>query len=196
MTASYHVMIDIETLGQRPTAIPWQIGIVVFKCGDPDQRGFRKYRFDMNVDEGLSLGLTCDASTLAWFTTQSESVRNEFSLAQRAGFTTGDGLRKALGALEDIQNEFRPAAWWAHRAHFDYPILRNAFWTVCKRELPFDFRLIADSSQFLDDEERKELSNRKQATQRAHNALADAEQQAMAVAMKQLKLFRSITCTN
>lgn len=111
-----NVMIDIETLGTRPTAPVLQIGAIAFNlhsmetasltvCCEPD---LDKY--------------SCDYSTFKFWMAQSDVARGGL-------FRDTLPLREGLDALITflITTGAKDAAIWANPAKFDLPIIENAF---------------------------------------------------------------------
>lgn len=134
----YACMVDIETLGVRPTSQIVSIGAVMF-----DHTGL-KNEFYMSVDlkcYDQDVGFTVDGGTIAWWMQQSQEARAVFSLD-----TTG-----IFNVLQAFANwyHYNSGTWiWANGTDFDCIILEHAF-KVCGIKVPWkynakrDFRTMA-----------------------------------------------------
>lgn len=128
------LMLDLETLGTRPTSIIVQIGACYF---DRHTGGIGK-QFAINIDTGscLMAGLTVDQGTIDWWRTQS----NKSWLYD---------IMNIQDALDEFSKFAKDAeAVWSH-ATFDAPILHNAF-AVCKKKLPYHYRASRDIRTLVD----------------------------------------------
>lgn len=163
-----HVMLDLETWGTKPGCAIRSIGAVVF---DPCS-GDIASRFYRNVTDASceALGLTKDASTVAWWEEQSEEARGALDVNAVA-------LSDALEAFTGWFNNCEGAQVYGHGASFDPPILEAAY-SACFLDAPWKFWEVRCCRTIL------AMANRK--PQRGggthHNALDDAEAQAKAVA--------------
>ena len=131
------VMIDIETLGTRPTSAIVQIGACYFdrETGEIGETFCENIRHDYNNDE-----FTTDYKTIKWWTQQSfdaiESVFNDESYS-------------IVSAIVRLQKFLKDAEYiWAH-ATFDIPILMNSF-EKTKYEFPISYKNIRDIRTLMD----------------------------------------------
>lgn len=163
------VMIDLETMGTRPDCVVLTIGAVKFDpVGDREPVDQLYYRLD--IERQTALGRTIDDSTLAWWSQQSEEVRNE-------AFSDAD--RTDLDVVLDHLNRFVVGAKniWAHGAVFDITILENLMRQL-GRPCPWNYWQVSDSRTLF-----KMLPKDPRPADRGdlHNALADAYFQAQGV---------------
>lgn len=154
-----NVMVDLETLDNKPTSVIVSIGAVKF-AGTISEDTF--YRV-VDIQSCIDAGLTISGDTIAWWMGQSEQARAVFK-------AKGEPLAKVL---EDF------AAWlpkdtklWGNGAAFDNTILSNAYEVLgIKQPWAFwndrCFRTVASFSP-----------SKKVNSGVAHNALDDARSQA------------------
>jgi len=123
-----HVMVDLETLDNCPTAVIVSIGAVQFnREGVSPAPGFYKV---VDKQSCLDAGLTTSQDTLDWWERQSEEARAVFN-------EKGESL--AL-VLEQFTNFLPPKAKvWGNGSAFDNAILMHAY-RKCGLKCPFDFR--------------------------------------------------------
>lgn len=132
MTQS-HVMIDIETMGNRPTSAIMSIGAVVFDPFESTVDISKSLSLKVSLESCMSYGLTVDASTIEWWLRQSEGARD--------GIITEKWMTHPLLASLDGLSRWMPygAIVWAHGPSFDLVILENAYRAV-KQPCPWSFR--------------------------------------------------------
>jgi DNA polymerase III epsilon subunit-like protein len=126
-----HVMIDLETMGQKPTAAIASIGAVLF---DPHGDWIGD-AFHMHVDLESCVGqwgLDMDPATVLWWLSQSDEARKTLI----AGQTRAASLTESLSAL----SRFLPTGCtpWCNGASFDFAILSHAY-GVIKKPVPWEF---------------------------------------------------------
>lgn len=115
-----NIMLDLETLDTKPTAVVTSIGIAVdLGDGAMETHNFCLHHEDwqLQMAEGKR---TTSASTLVWWLRQSEEARQ--SLANGNIY-----LGKALRELSAIVTRYPGATWWANGAAFDFPIIRSLY---------------------------------------------------------------------
>lgn len=160
-----HAMIDLETLDNKPTAIPLTLGAVKFNPykGIVHSKFYRRW----SLKSASGFGLTMSPETLTWWMSQSV-------LAQREAFGGSDDFRQAV-------HEF--SGWyvgckciWGHGSIFDVSIMDNVH-RALKISSPYDFRDVRDTRTLYD------LGDTKvdRAVGTHHVAVDDAVQQAIAV---------------
>lgn len=115
-----HIMLDLETMGNRSTAAIAAIGAVRF---NPAQRQITsEFYMRVNLASSTDAGLTLDASTVLWWLKQSDDARKEI---------THPGAVSLECALIEFENwlhatEAAPIIW-GNGADFDNVILANAY---------------------------------------------------------------------
>lgn len=161
------VMIDLETLDVLPTATILTIGAVKF---DPfgDESKMEKFYLKVDVDTCDKIGATVSQSTLDWWANQSAE-------AQEAAFDPTDRV-----SIEVAMAQLYKFCWggkrvWSHGVGFDLIILEWYFRKIGKA-IPWSFWEMRDTRTLFDIG-----INPQRATVTAHNALADAIDQAKGV---------------
>lgn len=162
-------MIDIETLDTCPEAVILSVGACKFNpYSDSEPHAQQHWR--ISIEEQLSQGRTVSDDTIAWWARQDPNVRD-------AAFTEDDRI-----TISDFMTEIN--RWlvgvdkiWCQGPQFDMVILENlftqfsvhknwAYWQVCDSRTIFNL-MPADP--------------RKSIRKDAHDALADAYWQSIAV---------------
>ena len=161
-------MLDIETLGTKPETVILTIGAVKF---DPfsDKIGDGLY-IKPDVDEQIAAGRDVDESTLAWWGTQAEDVREEALGEGPDRIKLEDMYRQLNKFLVGVDNI------WCQGPAFDIVILENIYrqmgWPT-----PWQFWQIRDSRTLFgvhgDPREKNKAG--------LHNALEDCVSQAQGV---------------
>lgn len=179
-----HVMLDTETLGNKPTAAIVQLGAVKFSIA----RGIID-QFLVNIDpkDSVIYG-DMDASTVLWWIRQNKEAQNSVfnenlertSLAQALGmftaFVKNNSTQKSRTYIgSDQASESLPPVTqvWAH-ASFDFPVLRHAM-DAFNYVLPWDYWQVRDLRTL---EEIGGITRPSRDKSVHHNALDDAKWQA------------------
>ena len=175
------IMIDLETLDVLPTATILTIGAVKFDPfgDDVNENKCEKFYVRVDVDSCDRIGATVSQATLDWWSSQSQEAQNEaFDPANRI-------------PIEDAMTQLYKFCWgakrvWSHGAGFDVIILEHYFRKIGKA-VPWQFWEMRDTRTLFDIG-----INPERATVTAHNALADALDQALGV-QKVYRTLRSST---
>lgn len=116
-----HIMLDLETMDNKPTAAIVAIGAVVFDLdsGTLGKRFYQRVRLKDSQKHGGTIG----ADTVKWWLRQSAEARSEIA--------TDDAvhIRQALGEMGCfiLRNSPHPDAFiWAKGTDFDIPIITSA----------------------------------------------------------------------
>lgn len=151
------LMLDIETLGNRPTSVITQIGACYF---DRETGGVgENFLVNINVGTALLAGLTVDRDTIDWWNTQ-----------ENKSWIVGDcKLDKALNKFNDFAN--RAKYIWSHST-FDIPILMNAYKALDKK-LPFHYRVTRDIRTLTHLAKHQRNESSADSKDKTHNALDD-----------------------
>lgn len=162
-----HVMLDIETLDTKPSAVVASIGAVKF---DPSTNELGKgVSWNLDMDQQLTLGRTVSANTLQFWFNQDKAV-------QESTFLTLRSNPKAV--LDELVSMCKDCCVWGNGASFDNVIIHSLAETYgmdSSRE-PWPFwmdRCFRTVVQLFDPEKELRSDN-----DMRHDALADAEQQA------------------
>lgn len=159
------IMIDIETMGQTPSAPIIALGACEV-CALPET--FYKV---VNLESACDAGGVIDPATVLWWLRQNKSARDEFMPG--AGDELPDVLHSFYRWLEKICPDRDQLIVWANGASFDFPILAESF-RRCGMPRPWhfwnerDYRTIKAMHPNLKADRSRE----------AHNALNDALMQA------------------
>ena len=171
------IMIDLETLDVLPSATILTIGAVKFDpFGDEqDNPKMEKIYMKVDVDSCDRIGASVSNSTLDWWANQSAA-------AQADAFDPNDRI-----SIEEALAKLYKFCWggkrvWSHGAGFDVIILEWYFRKI-EKAIPWSFWEVRDTRTLFD------LGiNPNRASVTAHNALADAVDQAQGVQ----KVFRTL----
>lgn len=110
------VMVDLETLDVKETAVILSIGAVRF-----DEANILDTMYtDVNINDQLRLGRTIDGKTLQWWMEQSQEAREVFAVNDRA-----PRLASALAKFAGFVGQ--ESTVWGNGATFDISILRSAY---------------------------------------------------------------------
>jgi hypothetical protein len=109
------IMLDIETLGTRPGSVIVSIGAVKF--GGGEILGEFYERIDMQ--SAMDIGLTVDASTIAWWLKQGDAARAELTKPAKPIF---HALESFAVWVKD-----REAEVWGNGVGFDNVLLSTAY---------------------------------------------------------------------
>lgn len=134
-----HVMIDLETLGNRPGCKILSIGAVAFS---PQGLG-REFYVLVERSSQNGIGLREDPETIKWWSEQNEAARTAVF-----GSRTAVPVRTALNRLTDFLtavsftdevSDRREVCVWGNGAGFDQPILAAVFRADGIPKLPWKF---------------------------------------------------------
>jgi hypothetical protein len=166
-------MVDIETLDTRPTAVVFQVGIVIFN--DPFLEDKLKIRegklFQLDILPQIMHGRTIDKDTVDWWKTQNP-------MAWRRG---PDEVTMLIQMDLWIKEQFRlhgVSDVWSNSPSFDAVILRSLWESMELKDFPFSFRQDMDLrtiKQMLRKMDR--LQDYGLVESPSHNALKDATDQ-------------------
>lgn len=162
-----HLMVDLETLGTKPTCPILSIGAVLFDpvTGEMDDKPFYVI---LDLREQLARGRKPDGDTILWWLRQSKA-------AQQA-ITQGPSV-PVVTALDDFRAYWGAARYvWSHGATFDIPILESIL-EQFGFKVPWKFWDARDTRTALDMAGCK--VNRAEGVH--HNAADDAVMQARAI---------------
>ena len=116
------VMIDVETLDTRPSAVLLSIGAVRFDINTPRIYDSKTFHVHIDIDSCLEVGRTVSGNTVLWWMDQVDAARNRMTSDKRVP------LRVALLQLRTfITDEDRV---WGNGAGFDNVILHDAYRSV------------------------------------------------------------------
>jgi len=155
-----HVMVDLETADNVPTAAIVSIGAVIFK----GPRAGDTFYTPVDLASSMAAGLTVSGDTMLWWAKQSPLARAVFDDPARVS------LREALQRFSRFATKGDKV--WGNGASFDNAVLSNAY-RALGLPLPWDF---------WDDRCYRTISalipQKRQQSGTHHNALDDAISQA------------------
>lgn len=132
-----HVMVDLETMGNKPNAAITAIGAVAYSTIKNKQIGefYKLVCLEDSVEEGLSM----DADTVLWWLSQGEAARAMYGEEKQKHKV------KLKDALDELQHWYfcfeaysEKVLTWGNGVGFDNTILRNAY-DKTKMPCPFPF---------------------------------------------------------
>lgn len=126
MSSSNHVMVDLETVDNVPTAAIVSIGAVIFA----GPRNGETFYAAVDMASAIAAGLTVSDETMGWWAKQSSEAKAVFSDPERVSVASA---LSAFGAWLP-----RDAKIWGNGASFDNAILANAYRRI-SRPLPWKF---------------------------------------------------------
>ena len=154
------LMVDIETLGTKPTSVILSIGAVLFdeKCNIQEEF----YR-NISITENYKNEFTVDLSTIEFWKKQPQHIIDSLKSDKRP-------INEVLNDFSDFCPKDKHSRFWS-RGSFDAIILANAY-NVIKRDVPWiwwnemDLRTLTNF-----------FNIKKPKNENAHNALADCRAQ-------------------
>jgi hypothetical protein len=170
-----HLMVDLETLATTPDAAILTLGAVLF---DPySSRIYDKMYMRVDLDSTTALGMKIDDNTIEWWSKQSAA-------AQEEAFSEDNRF-----SIQEVIEKFHKFAWnseafWSHGSIFDINIL-DTYYRALNKAPPWNFWQIRDTRTVFDlgfDPELPKVT--------AHNALEDANAQAIGVQTVMRKIGR------
>lgn len=114
-----HVMLDIETLGNKTNSVILSIGACYF---DPSTGDIgNKFNEHIKAESCVEYGLNLDASTVMWWLSQDKEAQTKITEGQN----NAGHLFDVLSELCNFINQ--DAQVWGNGATFDNAIVKNAF---------------------------------------------------------------------
>lgn len=181
-----HIMIDLETLGNRSDAVILSLGAVKFDL-DSDKIDDKGFYASISIDSNLELGRRIQEDTLLWWLKQDIAAQTVFheektTLAQ---------------ALEDFSDWVGTDDYevWSNGADFDLPMVAHAFAQI-QMETPWKFWAGNCVRTYKKLPGAKAIASGVPFTGVKHNALADAVHQAQVVQAIHKNLFSATKAAN
>ena len=168
------LMLDLETLDVKPSAVVLSIGAVVFDRYTRQQGPTFYVELTNHLDDQLKNGRTVSGSTVAWWMRQSPEARRVFEEKETSPERCTPMY--ALSTFIDFCREHKVKYIWAKDPDFDVVILRSMFeaYGVDDLQFPFNYSKARAVRTVLD----MPFALVNLGTPVAHNALADAVAQA------------------
>ena len=165
------IMVDIESLDTDPTAVILSIGAVRFNNGGIQARFYTT----IDIQSCLDAGLTVSGKTIQWWMDQSEEARRVFS-------TMAVPLQEALEQFSQWLEKSEGLEVWANGSTFDIAALEHAFKKV-GLPVPWPYYSVRDYRTFKSMYPKAVVDDLRVEPTTAHNALDDAEAQALTLGM-------------
>lgn len=118
-----HIMLDLETMGTRPSAPIISIGAVKFTADgllDPSTGGDYYARVTLESSAHPMFGAVIDPSTVLWWLQQSDEARAEFAMP-------GKFLNETLDSFREWVERDEIEGVWGNGASFDNVILSETY---------------------------------------------------------------------
>ena len=160
-TMKTKIMLDLETLGNKPGSVIVAIGAVKFGNGEILDSFYAR----VDAQSCLDLGLRMDVSTVMWWMHQNDAARNEIT---RPGENLSEVLLRFSSWVDDSDAEV-----WGNGASFDNVLLSDAY---DRAQLPRPWKYYNDRCYRTVKNLHTEVLMARDGTH--HNALDDAKSQA------------------
>lgn len=167
-----HLMIDLETMGNKPNAPIVAIGAVFFDPATGELGA--QFSAAVTLESEMNLGATPDADTIMWWMTQSSEARAAISSGSQSIFVALHNLKIFVS-----ENCIGHPKVWGNGASFDNVILRAAYIRIGHPPFwPFwadlDVRTVVEMGRVIGVDPKRDMPF----TGERHSALADALHQA------------------
>jgi len=130
-----HVMLDLETMGNKSNSAIISIGAVEFDI-ETGETGDTFYA-GVDLQSCLDMGLIVNGSTLMWWMEQNETARKKVAEG-------GDHISTVLGIFNDwFKHLGEGVQIWGNGARFDIGIMEDAY-VKCALPIPWEFRYERD----------------------------------------------------
>lgn len=127
-----HVMLDLETMGNKSNAALISLGAVEFNL-DTGETG-REFYNRIDLQSCLDVGLVVNASTVYWWLTQNRQAQEEVAKG-------GDELTAVLVNFHGwLWQCIKGVKLWGNGARFDIGILEDAYVAIGYKIMPWGFR--------------------------------------------------------
>lgn len=131
-----NLMVDIETLGNKPGCIITQIACVPFNWKDKNERLEDVFKVKLRIDGQLLKGLKVQADTLQWWSGQDPKVFKEM-ISNEGAVSFTDGLYQLRTYIQTLYPS--QLLVWGNSNRFDLGILAFAY-DLIFQEIPWYFR--------------------------------------------------------
>jgi exodeoxyribonuclease VIII len=116
-----NIMIDLETMGLRPTSAIISIGAVAF-----DQSSIvGRFYTNVSLESCKAHGLTTDISTEKWWANQSAEARNAWDRPDAPSLI--DGMTSFHRWIQSVESNPSHVIPWGNGADFDIVLMNNAY---------------------------------------------------------------------
>lgn len=126
-----HLMLDLETMGNKSQSAIISIGAVEFSI-ETGETG-REFHERISLQSSIDAGLIVNGSTVMWWLMQNEAARKEIT-------KPGDGLKNVLEKLRSFMGCLGDFQIWGNGVRFDIGILEDAYVALGYETMPWNFR--------------------------------------------------------
>lgn len=161
------VMLDLETLGNKPNSAIIQIAAIDFNKSTGEI--LHEFKINVDIDSNLEYRLHVDGDTVKWWLNQSDEARSSI---MEHGYDLDIAIKSFIQFIKNIQPDRENVYIWTH-ASFDEPILRNAMYKVGAKNVPWSYRNVRDLRTLVDLAQIDPKTYKQQGT--AHDALDDCK---------------------
>jgi hypothetical protein len=132
-----HIMVDLETMGNKSNSVICSIGAVEFDINTGETG--REFYVKVDMQSCLERGMIVNADTIEWWLMQNEAAR--LKVAMGDGMNITQALHGFKLFLEDLGAN--TVQIWGNSVRFDMGILEDAY-RACKLKEPWNFRCERD----------------------------------------------------
>lgn len=135
-----HLMVDIETLGNKPGAVILSISAVQFDI----ETGYigKEFHTEIDMESCVAFGLKMDTSTIMWWMSQDDEARKKVmepeTPRQQLDIALQEFIRWCAFTFAGMDFEV-----WGNSNRFDLGLLAHAY-DVCNMRIPWNHRLERD----------------------------------------------------
>ena len=133
-----HIMLDLETLSTKPTAVILSIGAVLFTEQGIHEQFYTaiKQPEDLMGSWALDGRFHVEQSTLDWWDKQSPEARLVFT--DPKALEIENALDAFTAWIYDVTEDWQQVRMWGNGSSFDNVILSHAYWR-CEYKQPWKF---------------------------------------------------------
>jgi len=141
-----HLMIDVESLGNKPGAVITEISAVPFNWDNKNSTAEDIFYVKINIDSSLKAGLQIQADTLQWWAQQDITVFRNM-MDQKDAINLSEALYKFRVYLQTLYPSQLKV--WGNSNRFDFGLLAAAYDAI-RQEIPWYFRNERDVRTLVD----------------------------------------------
>ena len=130
MKDKIHLMLDLETLGDKSFSIIVSLGAVVFNIYTAEIINI--FYTPIDIDSSLKFGFRPTGSTLKWWMNQNETARKKIT-------APGLPINEAISQFDNFYKENNVNYIWGNSAKFDIGLICDAYERV-GMNIPWQFR--------------------------------------------------------
>lgn len=140
-----HLMVDIESLGNKPGAVITEISAVPFNWDNKNSAAEDKFCVKIDIESSVKLGLKIQVDTLQWWAQQDITVLEY--VRKKDSISLGAALFEFRGYLQSLYPSQLKV--WGNSNRFDFGLLAAAYDAI-GQEIPWYFRNERDVRTLVD----------------------------------------------